>query len=547
MKKFIGNIRSRTRLLRLISVGFASLWFALPAFAASSASQHGITWTFSSDRTVGQYANGDWWVVGPVTITSISPNSVTDGSGWTKNGTMVNPPVGTAQGFDSSIQTYAQWNSALNVSPGFKGSPLSVPAGSSVVSSISNSTAGDVATRPQLQHGAVLTVVASAPSAGAFRPPIMGTDKTHYWNKSNLNYGILQKLAPVASTPLLSTVEGYFERPWFAQMEGSAARYIAPSNSMPEYGRDQAQRLSLGLLSLHLNYTDAQKEKLYVRLVQYGIDLYGSVRSGTVFVDNGGLNAGRKAPLVLAGLALNDANILQWADAAQHFVFQEDRQTWFVTQSDVGRAMLQEATKPRETYLQSHVGMPEWGEKHTSQPVRDDSRWGAAFYRWIGGTWMGNVLMAHLTTGGVQAWNHQPLFAYSDRYWELEKNSQTFSAPNDISPFVYQMWAAYRGASPATIPPPPPVVTFAIGGRIETLKSTNVRASGTLSGTLLGVQAQGSLGTIVSGPVVADSITWWQMNYDNGTDGWSGGDNFIKSTNPSTPPPSAPTGLKVVK
>ena len=426
--------------------------------AATSVTQFGITWNFSQDRPTGQYANGDWWVVGPVTITSITPNSVTDGAGWTKNGTMINPAPGSVQGFDSSIRfTGAAWNPALNVSPSFKGSHLVVAAGSSVVSVISKPTAGDAGSRPQLTDGAILTVVASAPEPGSFRPPMVGTDKTHRWNKSSLKYGILQKLAPVAATPSLASVESMFERPWFAQMEGSPARYIHPENNMPEYERDQAQMLSLGLLSLHLNYSDAQKEKLYIRLVQYGIDVYGSVKAGTIYFDNGALNAGRKAPVVLAGLALGDADILKYADATKHYVFQEDRQTWFVTQADVGRQMLQEATKPRETYSQSHVGMPEWGEKHSSQPTRDDSRWGAAFYRWVGGAWLGNILMAHLTTGGVAAWNHPPLFAYSDRYWSLEKNGQTYTAPNAISPFVYQMWAAYRGS------PPPAAV-----GKVET-------------------------------------------------------------------------------
>jgi len=44
-------------------------------FAATSVSQFGITWTFDRDYTVGQFANGDWWVVGPVTITKIEPVS----------------------------------------------------------------------------------------------------------------------------------------------------------------------------------------------------------------------------------------------------------------------------------------------------------------------------------------------------------------------------------------------------------------------------------------------------------------------------------------
>ena len=48
-----------------------------PAFAATSVSQYGITWTFSADRPTGQFVNGDWWVVGPVTITNITPRDTT--------------------------------------------------------------------------------------------------------------------------------------------------------------------------------------------------------------------------------------------------------------------------------------------------------------------------------------------------------------------------------------------------------------------------------------------------------------------------------------
>jgi len=516
-----------------------------PASAATSVSQFGFTWTFSQDKTVGQYANGDWWVIGPVTITRISPACVTDSTGWTRNGTMVNPLPGTispAQGFDSSVSKYAWYDGSLNVSPGYTGSPLTVAAGSTVVSANSVDAPNTSTSYAQLADAAVLTVISSAPAAGSFRPPVVGTDKVSHWNKSSLNYGILQKLAPVASTPDLATVAGFFERPWLALKEAASVQSMSPVNNMPNYGRDQAQRLSLGLLSLHLNYTDAQKETLYIRLVQYGIDIYGSVNAGMIFTDNGGTNCGRKAPLVLAGLALNDPNMLEWADASKHFVFQEDRQTWYVTQADVGRVMNTADGRPRETYTQSMVGLPEWGIEHASYPQYDASNWSSAFYRWAGGSWQGNVLAIILIPGGQAAWNHPVTFAYADRYWSLEgpngQANQSWSGVNSISPFVWDMWTYYRSGSVITPPPPPPVVTFAIGNRIQLTTIANVRASASLTATLAGTQPVGALGTLVGGPVVADSLTWWQVDYDNGVDGWSGVDNFILS---NTSPPPAPT------
>ncbi len=38
-----------------------------------SLSQHGMTWTFEKPARAGQFVNGDWYVVGPVTVKAIDP------------------------------------------------------------------------------------------------------------------------------------------------------------------------------------------------------------------------------------------------------------------------------------------------------------------------------------------------------------------------------------------------------------------------------------------------------------------------------------------
>ena len=98
---------------------------------ASSLHQFGITWTFDREYEVGQYANGDWYVIGPVRIVRIEPGS-SEVFGRTMHGSMINPspmdPIFaafTVQGFDSSM--YGQnnrpelydpsMNVALGVSP----------------------------------------------------------------------------------------------------------------------------------------------------------------------------------------------------------------------------------------------------------------------------------------------------------------------------------------------------------------------------------------------------------------------------------------------
>ncbi len=308
-------------------------------------SQFGITWYLSGEYTTGQYCNGDYWVVGPVIITGINPAS-TSGVlqvGRTINGSVLNSrsSVSSLQGFDSAMYgapTTFVWQ--LNTGrPGGNDlselNPLYISSGS-LLSTISNPTSGN---RPQLTDAAILTVVPSAPASGAFRPSPYGFDKsgayTKNWNVTGLNYNILRSLPTVVNTPDLSTVANYFQRPWLVWHTSSNLQYTIPSNNSPDYGREISYRVGDGGLSLHLDYTNTQKETLFTRMVQYGIDIYGAAAySSGEWSSKAGILNGNKFPLVLAGMALSDTGILQYADASKHFIFSEDQQTFYVTTGD---------------------------------------------------------------------------------------------------------------------------------------------------------------------------------------------------------------------
>ena len=107
MKKLLGSItrgcsqwRSAVRMSSLVVV----LLVCQSSYAVRQVDQFGITWTFDKDYGVGQFANGDYYVVGPVTVIGIEPASV-EIDGRTINGSSVNPSpqFGQAQGYDSGM------------------------------------------------------------------------------------------------------------------------------------------------------------------------------------------------------------------------------------------------------------------------------------------------------------------------------------------------------------------------------------------------------------------------------------------------------------
>jgi len=407
---------------------------------ASSVSRHGFVWTFDTTYTVGQFANGDYWVLDPgsgVTLNSVTPNYTS--VGWHQHGMMSNPIAGTNanDGFDSTTRTF---DSSLNIADTL---PATFSGGTSLVKAESQSSQSNV---PQLLGAGILTVVSTTPSAGDFRPPYCGTDKSLNWNISDLDYTKLHSLAqPNSGTnvPAISVSEGSFERAWIEINTEWTGRHLHPQNNQPDYGREMALAIGEGLLQLQLNYSNAAKETLLIRMVQYGIDIYGAAVSGAVWKNNGGHNHGRKAVLLLAAHVLGDSNILAYGDKSQHFIFGEDQQTFVVAQSDVDDCPKYSGDKyQRECYTSSMIGTPEWGEKHNSAPNRDGSNWWVAYRNIVGNSLIGGPLSMQMM-GLTSQWNWPPLFDYMDRLWTIEEGTRSNST-DKIHLFEADMWDEYR-------------------------------------------------------------------------------------------------------
>lgn len=96
--------------------------------------------------------------------------------------------------------------------------------------------------------------------------------------------------------------------------------------------------------------------------------------------------------------------------------------------------------------------------------------------------------------------------------------------------------------SPSSTTPPSPtavqscrVLAVGCAARVATgATRINVRATPSLSGTIVGTVAAGVVGTIIDGPRSASGYTWWRVAYP-GVTGWSAGSLLT----PAGPPPTA--------
>ncbi len=373
-------------------------------------SQFGITWTFDKKYPVGQFVNGDWWVVGPVVVVGIIP-----GPGHGRNGSMVNPQPGNDQAYDDRIDGF---KSGLGVT-----FPFVLKPGESLVSTISSPEIDPPSYSENnpiwLRAAGVLTCLAQAPPADSFRPPYCGRDKPMYL-KAALRKNLLPSLEPVGLRPSLAEIERKFERPWLDHKIGWSCRSMHPYENMVDYGGRISTDIGEGALMLLLDENIVgSKEKLLIRYVQLGIDLYGIASNGGSWPSDGGHASGRKFPILFAGLMLNEPRMLHSEPSVR---FGEDDQTFYVTRDDLEIIHHDQSGNPRadQGYSPNMLGMPEWGIRHFAEPVKDDPSWSAGYRRNLtAGSWCGWILAARILKL-KEVWNHDALFDYQDRYMETE-------------------------------------------------------------------------------------------------------------------------------
>ncbi|MCP3920094.1 MAG: hypothetical protein GY711_31600 [bacterium] len=366
--------------------------------------QGSFRWRFSGFRTCGRYVNGDWWVLGPVTITDITPaTSFAGEQEWWRDGTMLNPSaVDLVQGLDNSIFASAPavgamgyaYEHNLNIAAQL---PYVVSAGTSVVTCISQETPGG---RSQVRQIGVLTVVDAVPAENSFRPVYTGPGpKVPPAHLSEVVFSRLQGLPtaqpatlgePIAWPSVAATVDNlWYEAPGIARFMKRQSR---PSDFMPNYGRDiQGVLWNAMLPTLMSNYTTAQKRDTVINLIQIGLDrmalgLQDPATSSEIRQTYGGHwdggaghGDGAKLTIYYAGWLLDDVNlmnaVLPAADLENGPVwhsFQEDDQPFVVVENNCGLCGY-------GTFLPN--GTVDWGVSHFYEfrtygcAINDDVHW----------------------------------------------------------------------------------------------------------------------------------------------------------------------------
>jgi len=447
----------------------------------SEISQYGITWHFDRPVRAGRFITGDWWVIGPVTITHTTPaagpatpdESAVDTSKnrWgdtslrndsrMRNGSMIVLTATQKQGYDSRSRTY---DPALSVT-----FPVTIEPNRSLISTVSappvkrNSVAHKIMWDSEktggtvLDSAAVLTVLADEPPADAFRPPYAGTDKPLY-RASDLRWGLLRRLAVPEIDPKVyppyydirlpadwAAAERWFQRPWIDHMCNWMQQQLNPCENCPAYGREHARLVSIASLLLHLDVPDETKRPLLIGLVQYGLDVSGVAKVGGSWNWGGGHTSGRKWPMLFASLMLDDPAI---GDVPDTCVFHEDAQTYYGT-GWAGQTALY-------WMVQHHGRRDHYEEKPPEQWTRWDRS--SESYRLCcnGRAWAGTALAARLCKA-VAAWNHDAFFDYVDRFMAAEDAYAAHRGGHErpdmeggtFDPFVDAMWRAYRDNAPA--------------------------------------------------------------------------------------------------
>jgi hypothetical protein len=302
---------TRIKIYMLITLLF--IWNPLVLYAATTdtITQYGITWTFSEAKEYGTFANGDYWVIGPVTINSITPDFAAERNGW-----QVNPSAILGQGFDGRCNSYD-----ATLVPDL---PYTASAGESIIKMISAVTG---TSEQRTQTAAVLTVLASTPAgngAGLFRPGYASTDKTLY-AVADLHTDRLLTMTTTEPGVSYATINAKFSKVQVehASTASAVGRCIRPIDNMTNsYTPYFAGKLNDAIAKLNGNDTEANKQTSLIYVVQAGIDTYNATLGGQEWPDGSGHEPGHKLAVAFAAYMLDNQGM---KDAVTNTFWYENR------------------------------------------------------------------------------------------------------------------------------------------------------------------------------------------------------------------------------
>jgi hypothetical protein len=321
----------------------------------------GVTYHFASPVQYGYYWNGDPFVVAggqDITITSISPEW--SGSGRVMHGTMVQPDNDNPNGFGDGTP-YPPYDAATNLDPAKTGANLvvdaaSYPTGASIVKAVSLEAITSVSV---IDKFSVLTVVPSTPPADAFRPPVVGTDKTSHYTLDDLDFSKLQSVTPVAGQDPIGNFDWLKDATFVSWYSGSAnSRGLHPDSYHAGYNDYQLDDTIVpALMALHSSYTNAEKLDLYAAIVQQGIDYAAFNNIEGIWLSTSTHVELFPPILATAAVALNSQEI---RDA---LLVPRSENFFYVGADDVGVEYFSSTSSlfpSFATYQDAQVGMPEW-------------------------------------------------------------------------------------------------------------------------------------------------------------------------------------------
>jgi len=453
--------------------------------------QGGITWRFDRAAPVGQFVNGDYYVVGPVTVTVIEP-APADG----RNGSVKNPAPQPANrsGFDARTPA-GRYDAALAAAL-----PIELKPGDNLVSSI-GATPEQQRSRTDrklmvfLNHVfephasavwsySILTCLAAPVPPDTFRPGYC--DRQQRMPRArDLETWRLHRLAPVEGTPDIEELARIFRQPWLDIVMFNFDSAVA---YQPMYARDTARSEGIATLLLNLDFPDERKWPLLINFVQYGIDLWSIVRDGghDGWTANGGHGSGRKWPIVFAGLMLGDRAMASPTVTVPGVRFGQDMQTmygkaWtganvvYAGHRGVWKGQPDGKIPAQQPY--EHLHPREWAVNtyHYAGRSKPTTQYEGEVYRrsinspaWVGIALSGRLMRAE------PFYAHDAFFDYVDRWMteddaplreEIMRSIDTTTTAHDFrearwhagrshDPFVDRLWKAYRDALPPPRTPP---------------------------------------------------------------------------------------------